>query len=150
MDFNELYCSLDTMHLLSDGQLRSISSENKSEMKSGGGRNDVPVDEHGNRIGPARDLGKGWKISPSEQIKSGETLVLAYIEGPGSIQHIWMTETGDYRHKNLRIYYDNLDYPGVESPVGDFFTSAFTSNSRFSRINSIPVYVNPGNGLLSG
>ena len=37
MDFNGLNCSIGTMHLLSDAQTRSISSENKSGAKSSGG-----------------------------------------------------------------------------------------------------------------
>lgn len=147
MKFNGLHCSLDTMHLLSDAESRSISSENKTGNKSGGGRSSIPLDEQGNRIGPARELGPGWKVSPSEQIKPGETLVLADIDGPGSIQQIWMTPTGDYRHTILRIYYDNLENPSVETPVGDFFASAYTSFNCFAPINSIPVCVNPGNAF---
>ncbi len=42
----------------------------------------------------ARELGKGWKLSPSVQIKAHTTFTIAEINGPGSIQHIWMTPTG--------------------------------------------------------
>ena len=34
----------------------------------------------------ARDLGQGWKVSPSVRVEPGETIVLADIEGPGAIQ----------------------------------------------------------------
>jgi hypothetical protein len=41
----------------------------------------------------ARDLGQGWKISPSVRIEPKETFTLADITGGGAIQHIWMTPT---------------------------------------------------------
>ncbi len=147
MSFNGLHCSPETMHLLSNAESRSISSENKTGAKSGGGRAQVPVDENGVKTGCARELGEGWKVKPNEEIKPGETLVLADIEGPGSIQQIWMTPTGDYRHTILRIYYDDLEYPSVETPIGDFFASAYTSTKKFAQIDSLMVCVNPGNAF---
>jgi hypothetical protein len=39
----------------------------------------------------AQELGQGWKISPSIHIQPNETVTLAEIEGPGAIQHIWLT-----------------------------------------------------------
>jgi hypothetical protein len=39
----------------------------------------------------ARDLGQGWKVSPSIHIDPRQTITLAEIEGPGAIQHIWNT-----------------------------------------------------------
>ena len=57
----------------------------------------------------ARDLGQGWKVSPSITIASGECRVLADIVGPGAIQQIWMTPTGQWRHAILRIYWDNQE-----------------------------------------
>ncbi len=147
MGFNGLNCSTETMHLLSDAETRSISPENKTGSKAGGGRAAVPVDKYGNKTGPARELGTGWKVKPYEVIEPGETLVLADIEGPGSIQQIWMTPTGNYRHTILRIYYDGQETPGVEVPVGDFFASAFTGYDRFAPLNSLMVCVNPGNAF---
>lgn len=147
MKFNGLHCSPDTMYLLSDAESRSISSENKTGAKSGGGRELIPVDENGNPSGGARELGVGWKVKPCEKIKPGETLVLADIEGPGCIQQIWMTPTGDYRNTILRIYYDGQENPSVESPIGDFFASAFTSFNKFAQISSLMVCVNPGNAF---
>ena len=46
----------------------------------------------------ARELGKGWKLSPSVQIKAHTTFTIAEINGSGSIQHIWMTPTGVWRN----------------------------------------------------
>jgi len=55
----------------------------------------------------------------------GETTVLADLQGPGIISHIWMTiadnEYGWPRLLRLRIYYDGSKIPSVDCPVGDFF-----------------------------
>ncbi len=42
----------------------------------------------------SRDLGQGWKVSPSVRIEAKKVFTLAEITGPGAIQHIWMTPTG--------------------------------------------------------
>ena len=69
----------------------------------------------------ARELGQGWKVSPYINIEAGETFTLAEIEGPGCIQHIWMTPTGNWRFYIIRFYWDGETEPSVEVPVGDFF-----------------------------
>jgi hypothetical protein len=55
----------------------------------------------------------------------GETEVLADLEGPGIINHIWLTVAGNEygwpRLLRLRVYYDGSDVPSVDAPVGDFF-----------------------------
>ena len=147
MKFDGLNCGPSTMFLLSDAESRSICPENKTGAKSGGAREPVPVDENGKPAGCARELGLGWKVKPCETIKAGDTLVLADIKGPGCIQQIWMTPTGDYRHTILRIYYDGQKNPSVECPIGDFFASAFTNFQTFAPITSLMVCVNPGNAF---
>ncbi|MEI6140407.1 MAG: glycoside hydrolase family 172 protein [Mariniphaga sp.] len=61
----------------------------------------------------------------SELIQPGETLVLADLEGPGIIKHIWNTSGSlnpySVRAMVIRIYWDNSDKPSVEVPLGDFF-----------------------------
>lgn len=71
----------------------------------------------------SRELGQGWKISPSIVIKAGTSFALANITGPGAIQQMWMTPTGAWRFSLLRIYWDDQPQPSVECPVGDFFAS---------------------------
>jgi len=56
-----------------------------------------------------------WTIEP------GETKVLADIEGPGCITHIWMTQRNHYRECLLRITWDDARFPSVLCPLGDFF-----------------------------
>ena len=55
----------------------------------------------------------------------GETTVLADLEGPGVLTHIWVTiadnEYGWPRLLRLRVYYDGSATPSVDAPVGDFF-----------------------------
>jgi len=55
----------------------------------------------------------------------GETVVIADLEGPGVVTHIWLTvAAADYgwpRLLRLRIYYDGSPVPSVDAPVGDFF-----------------------------
>ena len=56
---------------------------------------------------------------------AGETVVLADLDGPGVVTHIWITvaanEYGWPRLLRLRAYYDDSPVPSVDCPVGDFF-----------------------------
>ena len=56
-----------------------------------------------------------WTLEP------GETRVLADLDGPGSITHIWMTQGNHYRECLLKITWDNARSPSVLCPLGDFF-----------------------------
>ena len=61
---------------------------------------------------------------------------MAEITGPGAIQHIWMTPTGNWRFSILRFYWDDETEPSVEVPVGDFFGAGWGGYSHlqfFSR-----------------
>jgi hypothetical protein len=92
----------------------------------------------------ARDLGQGWKISPSVQIGPGETFQLASIDGPGAIQSIWITGRGLRRDAIFRVYWDNQAHPSIECPLADFFAAGW---GPFAQLSSLPVAVNPNNGL---
>lgn len=138
MSFNGLGMNLGNLSRLSNAKTRSISSENKT-----GGKGQGAMATEGTGAEAARDLGKGWKINPREDIAAGETLELANIEGPGAIQQIWMTQTmiDEQRFHILRIYWDDQENPSVECPVGDFFCNAWKG---FAPVVSSPVCVNPG------
>jgi len=137
--FSGLNVNLSNLFRLSDAKTRSISPENFTGEKSKGG-----MASEGTNANAARDLGVGWKISPSVRVKAGETFTLGEIEGPGAIQHIWMTVTGHWRFSILRIYWDGEKEPSVECPVGDFFASGW---GGYAQINSLPVCVNPGSAF---
>jgi hypothetical protein len=95
----------------------------------------------------ARDLGPGWKISPSIRIAPGETAVLAEIKGAGAIQHLWITtHQSNWRRLVLRCYWDGEAAPAVETPLGDFFCNGW---SEYSHVASLPIAVNPNGGLNS-
>lgn len=75
-------------------------------------------------------------------IPPGETLTLLEAEGPGVINHFWIT-VGSYdpfynRTLVLRIYYDGLDFPSVEVPLGDFFA---VGHGAHKDLSSLPVTV---------
>ena len=137
--FNGLENNLGNLYRLSDAQSRSISPENFTGEKGKGGMADS-----GTASNAARDLGKGWKINPLVRIKAGATLTLADINGPGAIEHIWMTPNGNWRFAILRIYWDNEKEASVECPVGDFFCMGW---GQYSQVQSLAVDVNPGSGF---
>lgn len=81
--FNGLNMGLGNLPQLSDAKTRSISPENFTGSKGSGG-----MATEGTGAGCARDLGIGWKVSPSVEIEPGAMFTMAAIEGPGAIQHI--------------------------------------------------------------
>jgi len=137
--FNGLGVNLGNLSRLSNAQSRSISPENLTGEKGKGG-----MATEGTNARAARDLGQGWKISPSVDIKPGETFTMADIKGPGAIQQIWMTPTGDWRKSILRIHWDGQEQPSVECPVGDFFCMGW---GKYAQLSSLAVCVNPGSAF---
>ncbi len=132
----------ENMSRLSDGVSRSISAENFTGEKGKGG-----MATTGTGVSCARDLGKGWKISPSVHIEAHSVFTLANIRGSGSIRHIWCTPSAKIqgRFLILRIYWDDNEVPSVECPLGDFFCNAYAP--VFAQISSLMTCVNPRNGL---
>lgn len=120
---------------------RSISPENFSGEKGEGGQA-----VEGTGASCARDLGKGWKISPSVKIAPGEIFTMAEMDGPGMIKHIWVT-TSSTQNRTLvfRIYWDDCQEPSVETPLGDFFASA--DEQQYEQLTSLAVCVNPRKAL---
>lgn len=88
-------------------------------------------------------------------VRAGETAVLADIEGPGSINHIWCTVArgggdgpddaeADYlRRLVLRITWDDSARPSVLVPLGDFFGVGHARTVNFS---SAPLQMSPQDG----
>jgi hypothetical protein len=137
--FNGLGMNMGNLSLLSNARTRSISPENFTGEKGKGGMATEGTGAH-----CARELGRGWKISPSVIVTPGETFTLADIDGPGAIQQIWMTPTGNWRFSILRIYWDGQEHPSVECPVGDFFGCGW---GKYAQISSLAVCVNPGSAF---
>lgn len=133
---------LGNIHLLSSAKTRSISAENFTGEKGKGG-----MATEGTGAAAARDLGQGWKVSPSINIEPRQTVTLADIEGPGVIQHFWNTVHPQWwRRLVLRIYWDGEETPSVETPLGDFFCNGWCQRCN---VASLPIAVNPAGGFNS-
>ena len=146
--FNGLDMNMGNLSRLSNAKTRSISPENFTGEKGKGGMADPKDGKKGTNVANAwaasRDLGQGWKVNPFIEIKGKEVFTIAEIEGPGAIQQIWMTPTGNWRFSIIRIYWDDEKKPSVECPVGDFFCSAY---NKFAQLSSLAVCVNPGSAF---
>jgi hypothetical protein len=137
--FSGLGLNLGNLYRVSKAQTRSISPENFTGEKGKAG-----MATEGTGKNCARELGQGWKISPSVGIEAGKTFTLCDVKGPGCIQQIWMTPTGNWRHSILRFYWDGETEPSVDCPVGDFFACGW---GKYCQISSLPVCVNPGSAF---
>ncbi|SHO50357.1 Protein of unknown function [Anaerocolumna xylanovorans DSM 12503] len=134
------YNSMETLPVLKNGKSRAINWENRKGEKGKGGM-------------AASELGPGRKGSPCiPKLTAGGTETLAEIEGPGVVQHIWITVTDRTSDRSryvlrdlvLRMYWDGEAEPSVESPLGDFFCCGFGVSYP---VNSMPVAVNPTRGF---
>ena len=134
--YNGLGSHLGNLWRLSNARPRSISPENFTGEKGKGG-----MATEGTGASCARDLGQGWKVSPSVRVEPNQSLVLADIEGPGAIQQIWLTTANlRWRDMILRVYWDGQSQPSVECPLGDFFCCGW---NKFAQVSSLAVCVNP-------
>jgi hypothetical protein len=93
-------------------QSRSISFENPTGAPGAGGT-------------AASNLGPGRKGAARKAIAPGETVTLCDIQGPGTINHIWMTGRWGRDHINIRsivfrAWWDGQEHPSIECPLGDF------------------------------
>ena len=133
---------ISKMPYLTHGKSRAINAENRTGEKGKGGMAASP-------LGPSR------KGSPClNNIQPGQEEFLADIEGPGVIQHIWITvdsktSEGDcfvLRDLIMRMYWDGEENPSVEVPLGDFFCCGFGQECI---VNSAIITVVPSRGLNS-
>ena len=130
---------LGTLPLVSGAETRSISAENPTGERGGGAK------ESPDEGSAASGLGTGWKVRPCITLEPATTTVLADIDGPGTIQHIWMTVAENaYRDTILRFYWDEEETPSVEVPLGDFFCNGHALRTN---VTSLPVAVNPVGGF---
>jgi D-arabinan exo alpha-(1,3)/(1,5)-arabinofuranosidase (non-reducing end) len=87
---------------------RAVTFENPTGARGAGG------ESHGGRKG-----------APSRRIGAGERVVLADLQGPGVLRHIWMTiqpaPPEQMRGLCLEVFYDGAPEPSVSVPCLDFF-----------------------------
>lgn len=100
--------------------------------------------------GNAGKAANGRKGAPSKFVMAGEHLVLADIEGPGRIRHIWMTmppmPPEAMRGLLFEVYYDAAAEPSISVPCLDFFG---LPNGRPAPYQSALQSVQEGRGLNS-
>ena len=125
-------------NLAKGSESRMVSPENPTGAK-GQGAMAVP----GSSVAfsaPAARLGQGWKVHPFIKIPPHSTVTIMDVDGPGTIEHIWMASspkfTGNGRATVLRFYWDGEKNPSVEVPLTDFFA---IGNDRFAPVNSLAV-----------
>ena len=67
----------------------------------------------------------GRKGAPNRRIEPGERVVLADLEGPGVVRHIWLTvppaRPERMRALTLEVRYEGREEPSISAPVLDFF-----------------------------
>jgi hypothetical protein len=105
---------LDPAQLWPDHESRAVTFENPTGERNAGGR-----------------AAAGRKGAPNRMVMPGERVVLADLEGPGRLTHLWMTvaqlpalteRAPDFlRAQLLEVFYDDLDQPSVSVPALDFF-----------------------------
>ncbi len=140
--FNGLGMGLGNLARLSAAKTRSISAENLAGAPGAGG-----MATEGTGAISGRELGQGWKISPSIDLPGHATVTLAAIDGPGAIQHIWLTvHPTHWRRVVLRMFWDDEATPSVEVPIGDLFANGWGERCN---IASLPIAVNPAGGFNS-
>lgn len=119
---------------------RAITAENPTGVKGGGARA-----TKGTGAKASRDLGQGWKVSPSIMLAPESSTTIAEIDGPATINHLWMTCFPDFwRQLIIEVFWENTEQPAISVPYGDFFCNGWTKRTN---INSIPVAVNPAGGM---
>lgn len=90
------------------------------------------------------------KGAPMRVLAPGERVVLADIEGPGTIRHIWLTfppaPPEIMRAKIIEVFYDGASEPSISVPAVDFFGVPW---GRPVSLNSALAAINEGRGFNS-
>jgi hypothetical protein len=132
----------DEIWRLDGSRTRSVSAENPTGAPGVGGRA-----TEGTGAAAARELGLGWKVSPSIDIAAGETATLMDVAGPGVLRHLWLTtDRTVLRSMVLRIYWDGEAEPAVDLSLGEFFCNAW---DELALLDSEMIVVAPAGGLNS-
>src|SRR5262245_53295843 len=103
-------------------ETRQLSAENPTGEKGGACR--ATPDPSNPDLPHSRfaiKLGKGWKVRPFIRLSAGKTSSLADVDGPGCINHFFITsDLTNYSELVLRMYWDHEEMPSVETPLGAF------------------------------
>ena len=155
MAFDGMNMGLGNIAKLSNAKTRMVTAENVYGEKGKGGMAEVAETPQAEVVkigqnwdGPcqaARDLGRKWKVRPCITVPAGETATIMDIEGPGVVQHVWIT-VGEQQLTDLilRMYWDGEDSPSVQSPLGHFFCLGWRTHAN---VCALPINVNPTRGM---
>ncbi len=155
MTASPLHPSLSSLARLSDAATRLITAENVYGKKGAGGKaelSDAPQEDvvalgqHGSAPSQAaRELGQGWKVRPCITVPAHTTSPLMDVEGPGVVQHIWVTtDERNLRDLIVRMYWDGETDPSVECPMGDLFCNGWRTRAN---VLALPINVNPSGAM---
>lgn len=100
---------------------RSVSFENPHGAPGAGGRASSP-------------LGEGRKGSAVRHVHDGESVMLADIQGNGTLRHVWLTTHNKphlLRGSSIRIFWDDQADASVDVPLGEFFGFAHGKSRAF-------------------
>lgn len=150
----DLCSGLSDLFRIKNAQSRSFSPENPTGEKGKGAMEEPRPDMC------CSELGKGWKVRPCITVSPSQVYTIVDTDGPGCINHIWMTclvqnepnilpwlaPTAKWRDIILRIYWDGQEQPSVECPIGDFFACGW---GQYAQVSSLAVCVNPGSAFNS-
>jgi hypothetical protein len=87
---------------------------------------------------PVVSGGETKRNSNVVRLESGAKQVMAEIQGPGIVQHLWFTAMQNsqlsLRELVFRVYWDNESEPSIEVPLGDFFGVGFAKEKEFKSL----------------
>jgi hypothetical protein len=112
----------------------SCFSQNLYDLPAGVKTRWISFENPGGEAGQGGKDNQGRKGAPSRLVKPGESVVLADIQGPGTIRRIWCTVAGVpdlLRGLVIKIYWDEQRQASVEAPLQDFFGIPFARQAPF-------------------
>jgi hypothetical protein len=85
--------------------------------------------------GHAGEARFGRKGAPATPLAKGKSLVLADIQGSGTVRRIWATlfqlDPAALRGLKIEMYWDGAKTPAVQAPFGDFFCHSLGHMTTF-------------------
>lgn len=94
----------------------------------------------------------GGNIDNVTSFAPGDTHVMLETDGPGQVNHIWMTvarfpgHIPVMRDLVIRMYWEGSDVPSVEVPLGDFFG---LGHGKLYTLESLPIAVGISKAALN-
>lgn len=87
---------------------------------------------------PSISGGETKRNSNVVRLESGAKQVMAEIQGPAVVHHLWITAMQNsqlsLRELVFRVYWDNEPEPSIEVPLGDFFGVGFAKEKEFKSL----------------